>query len=131
MAQTKYTYSIATDTANAKIDGGSLKLEIGNSDIVIAVDHINTNTDVLDIFMKDSLSVNDKTTLDNTVSLHNGDSLDLIPVKVTVREEEIETGGHYRATAKTMNVPATVGWHTHDFCFDYGSHLVEYWSKVY
>jgi hypothetical protein len=72
MAQTKYTYSITTDTANALLAADALKEEIGSSSIVTALDYITSLGDVLDIYMKDALSTGDKTTLDGVVSAHTG-----------------------------------------------------------
>lgn len=72
MAQTKYTYSIAGDTANGILAAGALKEEIGSSSIITALDYISSLGDVLDVYMKDALSTGDKTTLDGVVAAHEG-----------------------------------------------------------
>jgi hypothetical protein len=70
MAQTKYTYSIATDTANAAVDVNALQEEVRASAIVIALDFINAFGDVLDIYMKDALTAGDETILNGVVTAH-------------------------------------------------------------
>ena len=72
MPSTKYTYSIAADTLNAKCSVGSLSQEISSSAILTALDHIETNSDVLDIWMKAALSGGDETILTSVVSAHTG-----------------------------------------------------------
>ena len=80
MAITKYTYSILNNTLNNKVSVFTLSGEIKSSSIVIAEDHIQVDGDVLDIYMKDSLSTEDNTTLDNIVSNHVGE---FVPQDVT------------------------------------------------
>lgn len=75
MAQTKYTYSIATDTANGFANINTLDKEIRNSAIVTALDYISMMGDVLDVYMKDALSAGDETTLDGLISAHTGEAL--------------------------------------------------------
>jgi hypothetical protein len=70
MAVTKYTYSIATDTASGAVDLDQLTAEIAASVIVIASDHLETLGDVLDIWMKDALTTGDETALDTLVQAH-------------------------------------------------------------
>jgi hypothetical protein len=70
MAQTKYTYSIATDTASAAVDVNALQEEVRASAIVIALDFINAFGDVLDIYMKDALTAGDETILNGVVTAH-------------------------------------------------------------
>lgn len=72
MAQTKYTYSIANDTANAILAADALKDEIGSSSIITALDYISAFGDILEVYMKDALSAGDKTTLDLVVAAHPG-----------------------------------------------------------
>jgi len=72
MAQTKYTYSISTNTLNNKVDSGSLSNEISGSSIVIALDYINTSGDVLDIYFKDVLSAGDQSSLTSIIGSHTG-----------------------------------------------------------
>lgn len=87
MAQTKYTYSIAADTANAALSLDALKQEYEDSSIVTALDYITSLGDVLDIYTKDALSTGDKTTLDSVVSAHTGVALDPDPTAVKVKQE--------------------------------------------
>lgn len=72
MAVTKYTYSIAIDTLNGKVSLGQLQNEIGASAIITAIDYCESEADVLDIWFKDALSVEDETLLTGVVSAHDG-----------------------------------------------------------
>lgn len=84
MPQTKYTYSVATDTANAALAADSLKQEYENSSIVTALDYISSLGDVLDIYTKDALSTGDKTTLDSVIAAHTGVALEPDPAPVKI-----------------------------------------------
>ena len=70
---TKYTKSISGEFPNQKVCSERLIQEIGNSDIVTAIDYINTFGDVCDIWFKASLSSVDATSLDRIVAIHSGD----------------------------------------------------------
>jgi len=72
MAATNYTYSVATDTANAKVHPKSLDQEIRASAIVIALEGVGQSLDVLTITMKDALSTGDETILDGVIAAHQG-----------------------------------------------------------
>jgi hypothetical protein len=72
MAATNYTYSIATDTANAAVHTRSLDEAIRTSAIVTALDGLTTGGDVLTVKMKDALSGGDETILDGLISAHTG-----------------------------------------------------------
>ena len=71
----KYTYSIAEDTKNGKVDLGKLTQQIGASIITIALDKIETVGDVLDIWFKLGISAGEQTVLDAIVAAHDGESL--------------------------------------------------------
>jgi hypothetical protein len=71
VAATKYTYSISADTANG-ILGSGLQDEIHASAIVVALDRVESSGDVLDIWMKGSLSAGDETILNGVVGAHAG-----------------------------------------------------------
>jgi hypothetical protein len=72
MADTKYTYSLANDTATGALNNGDLTSEIQASAIVIALKTIDLEADILDIWFKDALSTGDKSILDSLVSAHQG-----------------------------------------------------------
>jgi len=72
MAATDYTYSIATDTANAVVHPKTLDGEIRASAIVVALEGITTGGDVLIVTMKDTLSGGDEALLDGLVAAHQG-----------------------------------------------------------
>lgn len=69
---TKYTYSVANDTANGAVANWVLKQEILASAIPTAPKDVNVAGDVLDVWMKDALSAGDQTTLGNVVAAHAG-----------------------------------------------------------
>ena len=87
MAVTKYTYSIADDTANGTLALSKLSDEIKASSIVTGEDHIESLGDVLDIYMKDALSAGDKTILDGVVTAHDGVQDPDAPQEVTLSEK--------------------------------------------
>jgi len=72
----KYTRSIATHFTGligTSINGGALTDEIhANATITIAVDHINSAGDVVDIWMKAALSTPEETALDAVCAAHTG-----------------------------------------------------------
>lgn len=71
----KYTYSISQDFLNGKIDSTKLTYEIGESNITIALDYINTSGDDCDIWFKIAISEDEKTILDGIVANHDGESI--------------------------------------------------------
>jgi len=72
MAATKYTYSISGDFPNQKVNTTSLTIEINESSIITALDHINTSGDVCDVWFVDALSGAEETELDAVVAAHQG-----------------------------------------------------------
>ena len=72
MVATKYVYSIATDFPNHLVNGARLISEISGSAITVAPDHVDTDGDVCDIWMKAALSEGDETLLDGLVAAHSG-----------------------------------------------------------
>jgi hypothetical protein len=89
MASTKYTYSVSTDTLNAKADLGSLVTSVATSAIITALDYINKQDDVLDIWFKSSLSTEDQTLLTEVVHAHTGVQV-IAPSLVTVDNKQID-----------------------------------------
>lgn len=75
MAATKYTFSISGDFPNAKVATDSLASEIQASAITKALDFINTNADVCDVWFKDQLSAGEEVYLVNIVAAHEGEPL--------------------------------------------------------
>lgn len=82
---TKYTFSISSDTSNGVVNSTVLSQELTTSSIVIALDHIETGDDSLNIWFKDVLSQSDQTTLSNVVNAHVGSvTQTLQPITVTL-----------------------------------------------
>lgn len=79
-----YTFSIANDFPNAKVDPSSLAVEIGDSAITKALDHINTQADACYVWFKDVLTVEEQALLSSLVAAHQGDQIEeLAQVEVT------------------------------------------------
>ena len=74
MAATKYTYSVADDTANAAVSLSSLDREIRASAIATTLRYSEVAGDVLDITFDDALSGGDQTLLGTIVGAHDGTS---------------------------------------------------------
>lgn len=70
----KYTFQFS-DFLNGIVDPNRLSHEISTSNIVTALDYINTYQDECDIWFKEQLSATDSTTLNILVSLHNGEPI--------------------------------------------------------
>lgn len=79
-----YTYSIASDTANALLASDALKAEYEASTIITALDYISVLGDALDVHTKDTLSAGDETILDGVISAHTGVALAGEPQEVIV-----------------------------------------------
>jgi len=108
MAQTKYTYSIATDTLNAKFASDSLEKSIRSSAILTALDYVSALGDDIDVFFKDALSTGDKTILDGLISAHDGVLLNKEYIQKTqmylgaVSIKLLEFGFNFVATKTTV-----------------------------
>lgn len=75
MAATKYTYNI-TDFANNKVNLPKLTSEVGASDITIALDYINANESICDLWFKASVDSDvEVPILNGIVSAHDGEPL--------------------------------------------------------
>jgi len=85
MAATKYTFSIQEDTPNHKVATDRLTVEIQASAIITALDHINTNGDVLDVWFKAELTTDDQDILDTVVAAHSGAPLAADPTDVNIK----------------------------------------------
>lgn len=70
---TSYNYAISSDFPNAKVATSRLADEIGTSDIVTALDHVEVDGDDCDVFFKAALSSGDETVLDTLVGAHSGE----------------------------------------------------------
>jgi hypothetical protein len=75
MSMISYSYSISTSFPNHTAAPDRLGLEIQQSSIVTAYDHIDTADDTAYIWFKASLSSEDQATLDALVGFHSGEPL--------------------------------------------------------
>lgn len=87
MTATKYTYSILSDTLNNKISSDTLIFNIRESNISISFDYINTTGDILDIWFKDILDIDNQAILTSIVNLHDGVSFPTDIVNVAIKED--------------------------------------------
>jgi hypothetical protein len=72
MAQTTYTYEIASSFPNTTVNTTELKADIEHSSILTSLDWINTDTTDCFIIFSDALDAGEATTLDDIVSVHAG-----------------------------------------------------------
>jgi len=70
-----YKYSIRNDTANGAVNLDKLTLEIRNSNIVIALDHIDVSGDDVEMWFKADLDQSDVSVLNSIVAMHDGQPL--------------------------------------------------------
>lgn len=102
MAETKYTYGIAADTANAKLSAGKLHSEIAASAILTSLNRVDSSGDVLDIYFNDALSTSapdDVQNLTNIVNAHDG-----VPLPAEPHDSENAPIVRLRAFANTDGV---------------------------
>lgn len=122
MTQTIYTYLISA-TANNAVCNEGLQTEIQNSDIVTALDAVDTNQTDINVVFKDALSTGDKTLLDTIVSIHAGKHTAFEVQEVKIVEEGVDpserTHGHYYSKGFKFDIPATIGDHEETFSFPY------------
>lgn len=101
MALTKYTYSIEHDTLNGKVALGRLTEEISESSITVALDRIDTNGDVLDIWFKAALPTAEESVLTTVVHDHNGEPLEQnMPVAIN----DVAEGAEIYSRAKGFRI---------------------------
>jgi len=125
MAATKYTYSIASDFLNAKVDTTKLSTEVQASAIVTAYDYTQTNEDVCDIWFKDALSTGDETILDGLVAAHDGIALPSDVINVSSVQD-----ARYRLNLLTedQDLPKTT-WTT-IYVYEGSGYLYSFWTDV-
>lgn len=82
-----YTYNLS-DFKNNKVCSDRLTNEIRSSEIIISLDHIDTDPISTYLFFKDSLSNDDKLLLDNIINEHSGEPL---PPTIPIVRAEILT----------------------------------------
>lgn len=74
MAETSYTYSIASDFSSG-LCSNRLASEVQSSAIVTALDRVDTDGDDCLVWFKAALSAGDETVLDGLVAAHTGEEL--------------------------------------------------------
>lgn len=94
MANITYSFSISNDFPNGVVATDALEQEIRESDIVTALDSINTVSDTCNIVFKAELTPGDEVILNNIVSQHEGVQLE------SVDKVEVENAIQLAATNK-------------------------------
>lgn len=98
MAATTYTYSIAGDTANGKLDPDSLIASVRASAILVALSHAATDGDALKIVFKAAISSEEQTLLNGIVADHTGVSV--VQSSVIKQVPAFPQGSGFRARTK-------------------------------
>lgn len=148
MAETTYTYSVASDMPGGAVNIGKLADEIQASSIVTALERIDLAGDVLDVIFKDALSAGDKTTFDgdttgpaggllaahdNTASLPDTQTVKLDTTEKHIVEiQEVSPGPlSYRNSPLPLidiDNPATEGSCVLSWPYDFHLLSIEYYS---
>lgn len=116
---TVYTFTISTDTLNAKVNSDSLNIEIRASSIITSLDYITTEGDTLNIRFKDALSSEDQASLSSIVAAHTGAApagYDVPMVKIAA--ETVPTQGYYQTTSVVVDITQS-GINTKDISFPF------------
>lgn len=110
MAAVNYTYSVSADTLNGKVNPVTLSHEIAYSTITIALDHIEINGDVLEIWFKASLASLEFITLSDVLAAHTGE-LGVADTPDTIIAQLTLEGRNLLARAKLGNIVyRQLGW---------------------
>lgn len=97
-----YNYSISEDFPNSKIAIPRLTNEIRESEITVALDHIQTEEDVCEIYFKDRLSSLEEATLSSgIVANHSGEPLE------EIEAAPVHIAGEYRDRHGKLRVHQT------------------------
>jgi hypothetical protein len=89
MASTNYSFTIASDFPNGKMDSDRLMQEVRSSAIVTALDYVSSADGGCSIVFKDALSNGDVTILNGIVAAHSGAPL---PNNTIIKVEQYSTG---------------------------------------
>jgi len=114
----KYTYSISGDTLNSKVASDRLTEEIQESVIITALDYIETNADVLDIWFKVAISAGDETVLDGLVAAHDGEPLEDVGNVRLVDQDlasiaQVDEQGRFKVVMDMEAAPHTISGTQH------------------
>jgi len=107
----KHTYSINSDTLNAKLAADALEVEITGSAIVTALDYIQVDGDDIEVNFKATLSAGDITILEDLVANHEGTPIqEVLPPQDVVITEVVEAKPFAEPTHRTRRnaIPALV-----------------------
>jgi hypothetical protein len=104
MAVTKYTFSIASDTASGVFSSDLFMQQMAGSSITGTFSHVDTVGDVMDVWFSDALSTEDEGVLDSIIAAHDGTGY--VPPNQTRRSDDfIFTGSDtqpYQRIRKTQ-----------------------------
>lgn len=97
-----YTYSIANDTSNSLLNSSVLNTTIEDSSISSVCTEISTHGDNINIKFEETLTVEDKNTLDSLVSNHDG-----TPTEENETIQELDAEGFPVTRVKGMYIDTT------------------------
>jgi len=109
MSLVSYNY-LLIDFLNGVVDTSKLYSEIISSDIVIALDHINADTDACDILFKSALTTIDETTLSGIVSTHDGVPFEVDVQQVDLSDELRDRSGKLRVHQTSRKIGTRTYW---------------------
>jgi len=112
----QFTYSTTNDTLNAKVDIGKLNQEILDSNIIIAIDSMNTSGDNININFKANISSSEETTLNGLVAVHDGGSILEAEIVKIEGQEYSDEGNIVQRSIPQKTQEKTYSRATHDFC---------------
>ena len=117
----EYTYSIATDTANAKVDSVKLTDEISASSITVNLNRIDTDGDSLKVVFDTSISAGEETTLTSLIGAHDGIPYPATPAPPKdsdgaplVRGKVTKSGWHIQLHSMEISTATTNGFFNKD-----------------
>ena len=108
MALTLYSHTLG-DTANGSVNLSTLGAEIvAKPEITVAYSHTNLVNDVLDVWFKNALPLDEQTALDQVLASHQGVLPDEVPSPVTLHGVAVDEDGKI----PVVPFPATKGFLT-------------------
>lgn len=123
METVKYTYSITENVNAKKVHRETLEQEIREATFDNALHWLDCKGDVLTVWMRGELDEILKEKLDEVIHRHNGVPLrknvftKTGGLKVEVREEFQQTGGHYQAQTFNFEIDGQTGWQSREIVF--------------
>ena len=114
-----YIYSVQNDFSNHVVSSDRLQQEIQASSITIALDRIDVNGDVCEVFFKAALSGGEETTLAGIISAHSGSAVAYFSKVELVTPAgsaiSVDPSGRIRTSAEKSSISKTTIF-SHNWC---------------